>query len=147
MNSYWSLNDSKYPQVSKMLKIISDFNNGVDVLDVFLDFQWCQSCFQVFLFCTKDTNYNCNHCHFHDPHLYISLVKSKNLLFFFFFFFFSPRDQWQNSLDYKFFTSFLGLIFGLGFGDPLISQREFYASRFLGQILVSPYTICYHGQN
>ena len=69
------------------------------------------------------------------------------------FFYFQSMVQWNSKIQ-KMTNSFLFVNWhkvwpsGWNWGDLFVSQspRKFYASHFLGQILIYGYTICHHGQ-
>ena len=94
MVSHWNLSGSKSSQVSRtLLSILADLNNAV-VWMVSLVLLFPQSLYQSFGDCTKCTNYNWYHRHFHVPLFFFnSLWWSKYLSFFLFSFNFTLWGQ------------------------------------------------------
>ena len=68
---YWSLSESKSPQVSRtLLSILTDLNNVVVWTVYTHPFISLQSLYQSFGDYAKNTNYNWYNCHFHVPHFF-----------------------------------------------------------------------------
>ena len=140
--------DSKSLQVSRtLLSILANLNNAAAGLHSSSYSQVFQSLYLAFGDCTKLTNYNWYHCHFHFSSKVLVLISI------FTFFQFYPVVSWKNKVHYLagslfFWWPSLGLIVWLRLCDTFLSQnsREFCTPHFIGLTLDSAYTICSHGQ-
>ena len=91
---HWSLNDTKYPQVSRtLLRILADLNVVVLMVSGLL---FLQPLFRSFEDCSKHTNYNWYFSNLHVP---------EGFFFFFFFFFFGKVQAFVNLFVFFYFYS------------------------------------------
>ena len=105
--NWWSLNDSKSPQVSRtLLSILADLNNAVVWM-----VSTCPIIFKSFSPCTKSTDYNLCNCHFHVPRFFQFPSKVKVFILLFTFFQFYSVVSWDskvhNSAGYLFLLSII----------------------------------------
>ena len=124
----------------------------MDVLHSSSYFQVPQSLYQSFGDCTKSTNYNWYHHHFHIPQFFNSRARSRYLSFFAFSFNFilwSAGTEKATIRQVLFFCWLLiGLVIWSRLGEPFVSQnpREVCAFHSPGQLPGCVYTICSYGQ-
>ena len=147
---YNSLSDSKFFNVFRTaLRVQADLNNAV-VWIVPTRRLFSKSLYQSIHFCIECANYNWYHCHFHVPHFFNCLARSKYLPLFLLSFCFcdQPERQSQQFGAFFFCWLWLGLVVWLRLSCSLVSQspREMCKSHFLGQIQGCACTISSYGQ-
>ena len=107
---HWNLSDSKFPQFSRsLLSILADLNNAV-VWMASTRLLISKSLYQFFSDCTKSTNYNWYHRHFHVPQFFQFSSKIQVLIFLFTFFQFyfvvSRKNKVHNLASCLFFVDY-----------------------------------------
>ena len=153
MDSHWSLNDIKSPQVSKTpLAIQADLINAIDgIFSIRLLISKSSTPFiKIFGDCTRRTNYNSHHCHCHAPYFFQFSSKVQVLIFLFAFFQFYFVFSQNSKVHYLASSLFVVVVVAdwQRVGDPFVSQNpcEDLASYSSRRLLYCAYTICWHGQ-